>query len=200
VELERPCPFWKEEAQCNMEGQCTVCSCPEEEVPMPWVTATSSSQAKVALSDEDESDLGWISNSSFSSSQQLQSLGKISISSSDSTANKGSTPVSSSSFLDYSNFGTINKQQKSTKFFQNLYQTEDCDNFGELFVSFGFMLSDSLLLLSMVAVSVVFFSFQMNGQNLVLLYLIWEFMSTCFKILSDLLVMEVSQLIVYGKQ
>lgn len=36
VDLERPCPFWHEDAQCMMEG-CSVCTCDENEVPRAWI-------------------------------------------------------------------------------------------------------------------------------------------------------------------
>ena len=40
VDLEKPCPFWHEDAQCMMEG-CSVCTCDEHELPQKWLDDSS---------------------------------------------------------------------------------------------------------------------------------------------------------------
>eukprot|EP01041_Mallomonas_annulata_P007873 gene7873-16115_t len=56
VDLERPCPFWREEGQCAYEG-CSICTCEEGEVPHSWIVN------KEKDSDSDE-EYGWFSHPS----------------------------------------------------------------------------------------------------------------------------------------
>jgi len=60
VDLERPCPFWKEEGQCVFEG-CAVCTCEEGEIPHAWMTIVSNGD-----NDADSGEYGWFSPRSSS--------------------------------------------------------------------------------------------------------------------------------------
>jgi hypothetical protein len=114
-----------------MEG-CSVCTCPEEEIPKSWIF----SEKK-----EEEDDFGWVSSDSSSSSlslyeqleqekqqeeeqqNHLDSLGKISLSG-----------VNTSPFhrkAQQQSIKAVNTAQKTSSFFSNLYKTEDCEDFGK---------------------------------------------------------------------
>lgn len=124
VELERPCPFWKENGLCMMEA-CSVCTCPDEEVPKAWIESSAQTSADV-----DDHDFGWISNKSstfgFHGDGHDESLGKISFS-----ENLGKKAKQRQSGNSYGGYKEVKSAQKSSHFFQQLYQTEDCDTLDE---------------------------------------------------------------------
>ena len=67
VNLVRPCPFWKEDAQCLYEG-CSVCTCEEDEIPRAWISNNDNNKYG-------DGDYGWIPpNSKDTNSQAFESL------------------------------------------------------------------------------------------------------------------------------
>lgn len=59
VDLEKPCPFWQEEGLCMMEG-CSVCTCSDDEIPLPWLQAERDKEEQI----ENQKDYGWVSEQS----------------------------------------------------------------------------------------------------------------------------------------
>lgn len=76
VDLGRPCPYWKEDGQCVMEG-CSVCTCDESEVPKAWLKQTSTNE----VDSRKVPDYGWIaslaSNYGYDGRGHDDSLGRI---------------------------------------------------------------------------------------------------------------------------
>ena len=64
ADMESPCPFWKENAMCMMEG-CSVCTCAEEEVPKAWLAEKKRNgddkRKAVEITSMIEPGYGWIS-------------------------------------------------------------------------------------------------------------------------------------------
>lgn len=91
-----------------MMESCSVCTCPKNEIPKAWI------------GDPSDEEIGWVS----SSSADDDTLGKISL-----TADKSEKGKK----YDTKDYRAINTAQRSSAFFVNLYKTEECDSFGEVF-------------------------------------------------------------------
>lgn len=98
VDLEKPCPFYQEDASCMMEG-CSVCTCNENEIPSTWLSPN-----YVEESNKPPDEYGWVS-SNFTDDQN-----KIA----DSTLGK----------IEMNGLGSVDK---SVNYMQHLRDTEDCD-------------------------------------------------------------------------
>jgi hypothetical protein len=124
-----------------MEG-CSVCTCPEEEIPLAYRADDLSHPSKNHNTNK-ETEFGWVSAPLTSSTSgrevvggssagrkgsQDESLGKISLPS------PIHSPATSQLMTDdYTNYKEVNTAQRQTsKFFEKLYATEDCDDFGKL--------------------------------------------------------------------
>ena len=64
VDLERPCPFWKEDGQCAYEG-CSVCTCDETEIPRAWIVSKDNDDQNPTKDlKEGDGEFGWFSPTS----------------------------------------------------------------------------------------------------------------------------------------
>ena len=90
VDLDKSCPFWHEDGQCVMEG-CSVCTCEDTEVPLPWRSVQLSNMDVVSLAKEasnearnydDSLAYGWVSSTNsgygYEGKGHDDSLGRLS--------------------------------------------------------------------------------------------------------------------------
>lgn len=57
VDMHSPCPYWKENGMCMMEG-CSICTCSDSEIPQTWLQP---SEKKIDRTEETKDSHGWIS-------------------------------------------------------------------------------------------------------------------------------------------
>lgn len=118
VDLDKPCPFWHEEAVCMMEG-CSVCPCDASELPSTW------------LQPDAADSYGWVTSPSSLSVSPYSSPDPLS-SSLDQVTVRAQEGQEGASVGDQETGRALNQRQReSGGYLHRLHVTEDCDTLRE---------------------------------------------------------------------